>query len=127
VTADTVFNVLAFDAKLPVRPRATIVYGAATLSRCYQGVATPVEWGAHAGSSDDEKIAQLVESLTSHCDFFVMSTSDSELPASPTINQFIPEINRRLLQTQAWRQVTEPLSISPTERVILLRNSARDR
>ena len=127
VTADTVFNVLAFDTKLPVRPRATIVYGAATLSRCYQGVATPVEWGAHAGSSDDEKIAQLVELLTSHCDFFVMSTSDSELPASTTIHQFIPEINRRLLQTQAWRQVTEPLSISPTERVILLRNSARDR
>jgi hypothetical protein len=126
VTADTVFNTLVFDERLPARPHATIAFGSATLAQCYQAVATAVEWESGSAATDDERIDRLVELLNRQCDFFVMVEEGSQLPPWFYSNRFVPEINRRLLRSGAWQPITMPLLVSPTERVTLLRNRARD-
>ena len=124
LSADVIFNTLAYDRRLPIRPKATVVYGNATLAKCYQGVGTWVEWSAIAGATDDERIGRVVDLLNSQCDFLAMADMTSQLPPSVYINQFIPEIYRRILLS-GWQPITEPLVISPTERIILLRNRGR--
>ena len=69
LSADVIFNPLAYDQKLPVDPNATVVYGNATLAKCYQAVSTQVEWNASQGLTDDEKIDRLANLLDSRCDF----------------------------------------------------------
>jgi hypothetical protein len=126
LSADVIFNTLAYDQKLPVKPNATVVYRNATLGKCYQGVGTQVEWNAIQGGTDDEKIDRVVHLVDGRCDFFAMADTTSQLPPFSYINRFIPEIYRRMLLSGHWQTITGSLQISSTERIILLRNRGRN-
>jgi hypothetical protein len=125
LSADVIFNTLAYDQKLPVKPNTTVVYGNVTLAKCYQGVSTQVEWNASEGS-DDARIDRLADLLNSRCDFFAMADTTSQLPPFAYINRFIPEIYRRMLRSGHWQAITGSLQISPIERIILLKNRSRN-
>ena len=125
LSADVIFNTLAYDQKLPVKPNGAVVYGVVTLAKCYKGASTQVEWSASEGATDDEKIDRLGNLLNSRCDFLAMADT-SQLPPVAYINRFIPEIYRRTLLSGHWQAITGSLQISPTERIILLKNRSRN-
>ena len=88
-------------------------------------VSTAVEWSMLAGATDDEKIANIVRLANEGVDFLLAPADGTELPMHVYGNRFAVEINRRLRDSGEWEKIAGPITISPLENAVVLRNMRR--
>ncbi len=122
-----IYNVLVYDERLPALPRQAMVIGRSRLMPAERAdtPATAVEGMRIANNPDLGFATEIVRRLNENTDFVVTSTEDSQLPPHVFVSRFVPEINRLLTASGQWERIAGPITISPTERAIVLRNQRR--
>jgi hypothetical protein len=121
------FNTMFFDwHKAFDRDRAAVI-GASRLAGVdlQSDFPTRLGWSAVAGASDEEKVATIVQLADENADFIIAPGPGTELMMSYYGNRFAAEIYRRLVESGQWEQIAGPITISPIETTIILRNRQR--
>lgn len=85
------------------------------------------DWKEIPGSSDDEKLAQLIRSASQRLDYVIVAEAESifeirDAPNSPVINLWLPQLRAALLQSGQWTQISEPIETRPGHRYAVFRN-----
>lgn len=122
-----IFNTMYFDEHIAFdKDRTAKIAGSQLVGiKLGNNVSTAVEWSMLAGATDDEKIANIVRSANERVDFLLASADGTELPMHIYGNRFAVEINHRLRDSGEWEKIAGPITISPIENAVVLRNMRR--
>ena len=122
-----IFNTMYFDEHIAFdKDRAAKIAGSHLVGiKLGNDVSTAVEWSMLAGATDDEKIANIVRSANEGVYFLLAPADGTELPMHVYGNRFAVEINRRLRVSGEWERIAGPITISPIENAVVLRNMRR--
>jgi hypothetical protein len=120
-----IFNTMFFDQHIPFIKGPTAIIAGSKLAAF--GLTTDLSVGSPrvAGATDEELVDGIIQSAAKNVDFLVTSDSGTQMPTQVNINRLVTEINRRLMESREWEQVAGPITISPTEKAIVLRNRKR--
>jgi hypothetical protein len=127
MTRDTLFNTFVFDHSFAPGANLKVSIRAKTLSpvREITPVSTELEWLKYPGATDQERIDGIVSNINRQADFLLMAVDGSKLLEWIYMNRFVPEINRRVLQTGEWTQVSAAVRLYDDERIAVFRNERR--
>jgi hypothetical protein len=120
-------NTLFFDQQIAFEKNWVAIIGDSRLFGIGLGcdVSTIGEWSKLPGATDDEKLASITQSASEKVDFLFAPGPGTQLPLSVYGNRFSAELYRRILETGQWEQIAGPVTMSPLETTILLRNRKR--
>jgi hypothetical protein len=85
------------------------------------------DWENIPGSTDQEKLTQLVQAAGQRLDYVVVAEAESvseiqHAKNAPVVNLHLPQLRATLLQSGQWRQVSESIETQPGRRYAVFRN-----
>lgn len=132
-------NILAFDyhpqaspqrrnewiSKLQLPPAS---YPAQTFNR----VQSPSDWATVAGTTDQEKIAFLVDVANQSLDYAILPTEESfpvigRINPHVIVNRYAEEIKTQLLETGSWTVISDSIQVDNSQFIRIYRNDAISR
>ena len=127
LTTDVLFNILVYDHGLASTERLEACDGAICFARASRTwtSSTRLIWEQIPGETDEQRLDKVMAGLEGRTDFLLLPSQDLQLLSHIFTNRFVPEISRRVLQSSHWVQLANPITVSPVERVLIMRNQSR--
>jgi len=125
---ELIFNTMFFDRHLNFEGGRVATIAGSQLVPIEMGseLGTNELWSMQPGTNNERTIKRIVQLVNEKVDLLLVPSASTKLPMHVNRNRYVGEITQRLMDSGRWEKIAGPITISPIEEAIILRNRIHD-